>query len=302
MGQISSALPNFTNNELGVGSVDYTISDRDSLRGRFILNRSGIIDNAGFPAVFFGVEPVNAYLATFSEYHTFSPTLLNEFRLGFNRYSQRLPAFGNQNFPGLDQFPNINVYELNAAFGPDSGAPQYTIQNLYQATDNLSWTNGNHSLKLGFDGWSSISPSSFTQRERGDYQWSYLSDYLYDYNPDGIAQRGLGNVTYYQNQAYLSFYGNDNWKIMPNLTINLGLRYEYLSIPLGQNSQSLNSNASVPGLIGFHSPVTQKKNFMPRVGLAYSPGISGKTSSALASASLMMCSTIILEGRPCLPS
>ncbi len=278
VGQISSALPNFTNNELGVGSVDYTISDKDSLRGRFILNRSGIIDNSGFPSAFFGIEPLNAYLATLSEYHTFSPTLLNEFRLGFNRYSLRLPVFGNQTFPGLDQFPNINVYELNAAYGPDANAPQYTIQNLYQATDNLSWTKGSHSFKFGFDGWSSISPSSFTQRERGDYEWSYLSDYLYDYNPDGIAQRGLGNVTYYQNQAYVSFYGNDNWKITPNLTVNLGLRYEYLSIPLGQNSQNLNASASVPGLIEFHSPVAQKKNFMPRIGLAYSPGTSGKTS------------------------
>ncbi len=278
VGEISSALPNFTNNELGVGSVDYNISDKDSLRGRFILNRTGIIDNAGFPSVFFGVEPVNAYLATVSEYHTFTPTLLNEFRLGFNRLFETLPVFGNQTFPGLDQFPNINVFELNAAYGPDTNAPQYTIQNLYQATDNLSWTKGSHSFKFGFDGWSSISPSSFTQRARGDYEWSYLSDYLYDTNPDGIAQRSLGNVTYYQNQALLSFYGNDNWKVTPNLTVNLGLRYEYLSIPLGENSQYLNASASVPGLLEFKSPTAQKTNFMPRVGLAYSPGTSGKTS------------------------
>ncbi len=278
VGEISSSLPAFTNNELGVGSVDYNISEKDSLRGRFILNRTGTIDNAGFPSVFFAIEPVNAYLATLSEYHTFTPTLLNEFRLGFNRFNQTVPVSGNQTFPGLDQFPNINVYELNAAFGPDTSAPQYTIQNLYQATDNLSWTKGSHSFKFGFDGWSSISPSSFTQRSRGDYEWSYLSDYLYDTNPDGIAQRSLGNPTFYQNQAYLGFYGNDNWKLTPNLTINLGLRYEYLSVPLGENTQSLNASASVPGLITFHSPTTQKKNFMPRIGLAYSPGSSGKTS------------------------
>ncbi len=278
VGQIPSALPNYTNNELGVGSIDYNISDTDSLRGRFILNRTGIIDTAGFPSTFFGIEPVNAYLATLSEYHTFTPTLINEFRLGYNRSLSRLPVFGNQSFPGLDQFPNINVFELNAAYGPDPSAPQYTIQNLYQATDNLSWTKGSHSFKFGFDGWSSISPSSFTQRERGDYEWSFLNDYLYDFNPDGIAQRGLGNVTYYQNQALLSFYGNDNWKITPNLTVNLGLRYEYLSIPEGENAQSLNSSASVPGLIVFKSPTAQKTNFMPRVGIAYSPGNSGKTS------------------------
>jgi outer membrane receptor protein involved in Fe transport len=131
---------------------------------------------------------------------------------------------------------------------------------------------------LGFDGWSAISPSHFIQRSRGDYEWSFLSDYLYDNNPDGIAQRSLGNSTYYQNQQLLGFYGNDNWKIKPNLTTNLGLRYEYLTIPPGENTQDLNASASVPGLIVFNSPATQKTIFMPRVGVAYSPRITGRTS------------------------
>ena len=39
-------------------------------------------------------------------------------------------------------------------------------------------------MKFGFDGWRQVSPQSFTQRARGDYEWSYLSDYLFDYNPD----------------------------------------------------------------------------------------------------------------------
>lgn len=278
VGRISAQPPNFINNEYGVASVDYNISEKDSMRGRFILNRTGLVDYSGFPSVFYGSLPVNAYLATFSEYHTFTPTLLNEFRLGFNRQNQTYPIFGDQKFPGLDSFPNINVYELNAAYGPDPNAPQYTIQNLYQVTDNISWTKGNHSLKFGFDGWSSISPSQFIQRSRGDYEWSFLSDYLYDNNPDGIAQRSLGNATYYQNQQLLGFFANDNWKVTPNVTVNLGLRYEYLTIPLSENSQDLNASASVPGLIEFRSPKAQTKNFMPRIGIAYSPGTSGNTS------------------------
>lgn len=278
VGLISAALPDFFNDEFGVASVDYNISDKDSLRSRFILNRDGTVDTAGFPAVFFGVQPTNSYLVTVSEYHTFTPAVINELRLGYNRYNQTFPVFGNQSFPGLDAFPNIDVYELDAAFGPDPNAPQYTIQNLYQLTDNVTWTKGNHSIKFGFDGWSSISPSHFVQRSRGDYEWSYLSDYLYDNNPDGIAERSLGNATYYQNQQLLGAFVNDNWKVTPNLTVNLGLRYEYLTIPLSENTQALNASASDPGLIVFHAPNAQTTNFMPRVGLAYSPGTSGKTS------------------------
>jgi hypothetical protein len=278
VGQIPTSLPSFANYEYGVGSIDYNISDRDSLRGRFILNRTGIIDTSGFPSVFFGIQPTNSYLITLSEYHTFSPSVNNEFRLGVNRQNQTFPLFGNQSFPGLDAFPNIDVSELNAAYGPDPNAPQYSIQNLYQLTDNVTWTKGNHTFKFGFDGWSSISPTSFTQRSRGDYQWNFLSDYLFDNNPDALAQRGLGNATYYQNQQLLGFYGNDNWKVTPNLTINLGLRYEYLTLPLTENAQDLNASASVPGVLVFKSPTTQKDAFMPRLGVAYSPGTSGRTS------------------------
>ncbi len=278
VGLISSSLPAFGNYEYGVGSIDYAISEKDSLRGRFVLNRTGVVDTAGFPSIFFGILPGNAYLATLSEYHTFTPTLINEFRLGFNRLNDSTPVFGNQSFPGLDAFPNIDVIELNAAYGPNPNAPQYTIQNIYQLTDNLTWTKGKHTLKFGFDGWSAISPTSYTQRSSGDYQWGFLSDYLYDNDPDALAQRGLGHVTYYQNQQLLGFYGNDDWKLTPNLTVNLGLRYEYLTIPLSENTQSLNASANDPGLIIFHSPTAQKTNFMPRVGIAYSPGTSGKTS------------------------
>src|SRR5581483_2896044 len=179
VGLISSSLPAYGNYEYAVASIDYNISDKDSLRGRFILNRTGVIDTAGFPQVFFGTLPGNAYLATLSEYHTFTPTLLNELRLGFNRENSSTPLFGNQSFPGLDAFPNINIYEVNAAYGPNANAPQFTIQNIYQLTDNVTWTKGNHSFKFGFDGWSAISPTSFTQRAHGDYEWLYLSDYLY---------------------------------------------------------------------------------------------------------------------------
>lgn len=277
IGLIPVSAPNFANYESGVASIDYNMSDKDALRGRFVLNRSGIIDTAANLPVFFTTSPTNNYLVTLSEYHNFSPTVINELRLGYNRDSNQLPA-GNFSFPGLDQFPNLVWNDLALQVGPDGNAPQYGYQNVYQATENLTWTKGAHSFKFGFDGERNVSPQSFTQRARGDYEYSFLSDYLFDYTPDYLAQRSAGNPVYWGNRWLFGWYGNDTWRVKQNLTINLGLRYEYDTVPSAEEQQSLNSIASVPGLITFGSPQPQKNNFMPRIGIAYSPGTSGKTS------------------------
>ena len=214
VGQVSSSLPNYTNYETGLASMDYNISENDAVRGRFILNRNGQVDTNGFPGDFFTITPFNSYLVTLSEYHNFSAAMTNEFRLGYNRYFNDTPVPQKQ-FPGLDQFPSINIFELNLTLGPDANAPQSTIQNTYQLADNVSWTHGNHTFKFGFDGWKSISPQNFLQRSRGDYEWSFLSDYLFDNYPDGIAQRSVGTGFYSGDQFLVSGYGNDVWKLRP---------------------------------------------------------------------------------------
>jgi outer membrane receptor protein involved in Fe transport len=101
---------------------------------------------------------------------------------------------------------------------------------------------------------------------------------LYDQLPDQVAQRGLGSPIYYGDQISTYLYANDQWKVTPNLTVNLGLRWEFTSVPYSERLQSLNSISNVPGLITFAEPQPQYKNFGPRIGVAYSPGTSGKTS------------------------
>jgi hypothetical protein len=277
VGQISFNAPAYSNSENGVGALDVTLSEKDSLRGRFILNRYGAIDTSAALPVFYTTLPNNNYLVAFSEFHTFSPTLTNEFRLGYNRNSNSYPV-GNQKWPGLDQFPNINIFEIGAQLGPDPNAPQSGTQNQYQVTENMSWTKGTHNLKFGFDGWKQISPQSFTQRSRGDYEWSYLSDYLFDYNPDYLAERSLGGVEYYGDRIFTGFFVNDSWKTTTHLTVNVGLRYEYQTVPHSEQEQTVNAISSVPGLIVFGKPTAMTNAWMPRVGIAYSPGNSGKTS------------------------
>ncbi|HEX4772365.1 MAG TPA: TonB-dependent receptor [Bryobacteraceae bacterium] len=269
--------PNYQNNYSGVLAVDYTISDSDQLRGRFIYNRADIIDTFAQLPVFYVPQPFRYYLGNLSEFHNFSPSISNEFRLGFNRYFNPTPDGGSK-FPGLSTFPNLTIDEYQVNIGPDPNAPQETIINTYQLTDNLTWTHGAHTFKFGFNGQRFISPQSFTQRVRGDYEWSTLEGYLTDSVPDVFAERTAGNTTYYGNQWILGAYGNDDWKITPHLTLNLGVRWEEQTIPTSATTQSLNAVSNVPGLITFGVPTSQRLNFAPRIGFAYSPGTSGATS------------------------
>lgn len=277
VGILPISAPNYSNSEFGVLSIDYNPSDKDAMRGRFILNRSGFIDTSASLPVFYTTVPTNNYLVAFSEFHNFSPTVINEFRLGYNRNAQVYPS-GNFSFPGLDQFPNLEYTDLSLQVGPDPNAPQYGYQNLYQLTDAVSITKGAHSLKFGFDGIRNISPQGFTQRARGDYEYTYFSDYLFDFVPDSLAERSQGNATYWGNRWLFGWYGTDIWKLRPNLTLSLGLRYEYHTVPASENDQALNAVADVPGLITFGKPKAQTNNIQPRIGIAYSPGTSGKTS------------------------
>lgn len=277
LGTLPLASPNYSNSYAALVSVDYNISEKDQLRGRYIYNKTAAIDTAATLPAFYLATPTTNYVATLTEFHTFTPSLINEFRLGYNRYNNTTPA-GNFKFPGLDQFPNIVLNDLNLNIGPDGNAPQFTIQNLYQITENLSWTKGKHNFKFGFDGRKYISPQTFTQRSRGEYNYNDTALYLLDQTPDNLSERSLGNVVYYGDQMNLYGYANDNWRIRPNLTLNLGVRYEFTSVPYSQTLQSVNAIANVPGVLTFQKPTPQKTNFAPRVGFAYTPGKSGNMS------------------------
>lgn len=274
---IAVVAPSYTNTKILVTSMDYDISKNDQLRGRYIYNNfQGIDVNAQLPA-FFTQIPQRFHLVAINEYHTFAPNLTNEFRVGFNRFSNVTPA-GSFSYPGLDSFPNLVFKDLGLQVGPDQNAPQSTIQNTYQAAEAITWTKGVHTFKFGFEGRKLIAPETFTQRVRGDYEYTQSLFFFEDAHPDYLAERSNGDPVFYGDQVAIYWFANDNWRIRPNLTLNLGLRYEYTTTPFTSRSQALNSAASVPGLITFASPQPATNNYAPRIGLAYSPGTSGRTS------------------------
>lgn len=270
-GIIPIVAPNFTNSYYSTLSIDYNVSDRDQVRGRYVLNRVDAINTVATLPVFYTTVPARYYLPSLAEYHTFNPNVTNEFRYGYQRSDSSSPV-GSQTFPGLDQFPNLAFNNLTLQIGPNPNFPQSTIVNLHQYTDALTWIRGRHTVKVGAEFRYYISPQFFSQRVRGDYEYVNVSTYLLDSAPDYIAQRNVGGRKYYGNQRAIYGFAQDTWRISPKLTADLGLRYEYTTVPLGMQGQALNSGASAPPLLLIRTPSADPKGIAPRIGLAYTPG------------------------------
>jgi len=275
VGDVGFIGPSYQNYLNTANSFDWIIAQNDSLRGRLAWTKNNGFDtNAQLPT-FWDTLPFRYWLVTLAEYHNFGTSVNNEFRFGFNRYYNVTPT-GSQVFPGLGTFPNLQFFDLNGVqIGPDPNGPQETIQNIYSFVDNVSWVKGKHNFRFGGEFRWIISPQSFTQRVRGDYEWSSTSDYLNDFSPNPVngdfAERSAGDVIYYGNKKAFYGYANDEWRVSPTVTLNLGLRYEYTGEPLGTQLQALNAISNVPGLITFSAPTADKTNFLPRVGLAWAP-------------------------------
>ncbi|HET7288636.1 MAG TPA: hypothetical protein VFI71_14240, partial [Pyrinomonadaceae bacterium] len=269
IGNISFAAPNFQSDRNIVLNFDFNQSANTVHHSRFIFNRQRTIDNlATFPQ-FFDLVPTDGRLFSYTLVHNFSPKFTNETRLAYRRYVQRFPV-PDVNFPGLDQYPNLDFDDLGFSLGPDQNAPQFTIENSYQIVDQATYTFGRHAIKFGVDLRNIISPQSFVQRQRGDYEYPNLDLFLRDVQPS-FGERTVGASPYYGNQHLFYGFVQDDWKVKPRLTLNLGLNYVYQQVPFTARLQPINAIASVPGVLNFDEPKAQTKNFAPRVGIAFAP-------------------------------
>ena len=272
VGFVSVLRPAFTNQRNLVVNFDFLQSERMTHRTRFVFNRiRGIETSATLPA-FFTPLPVDGRLFSYTNVFVVQPNLTHEFRFSFRRHVKDIPTT-RLTYPGLDAFPNIQLNDLGINLGPFLESPQFFIENNYQIVDNVTWTLGNHTLKFGTDTRRIISPQSFVQRQRGDYAYLRTESFLRDLSPE-FGERSVGVSPYYGNQWIFSAFAQDSWRILPELTFNYGVRYIFQQMPFTTRLQSLNRAASVPGLIEFREPTTQKTNFSPVIGLVYAPDFS----------------------------
>jgi hypothetical protein len=266
--------PQFNKQNNFVLNIDYVQSAKTQHHGRWNQTDNYGVGLAGLP-IFNEPVPNKQRLFSYTLLHQFTSKLTNETRLAYRRSDGSFPVTTSFRFPGLDTtFPNLILSDLGVDIGPPGNYPQTGVENNYQVVNNMTYITGKHSLKFGGDFRKIISPQTFTQRSRGEYNYSEAQFYFYDLTPDFTAQRSVGDVVYYGDQKVLYAFVQDDWRFRPNLTLNLGVNFSYQQLPFGTKLQALNSIASAPGLIEFNAPKAQTKNFGPKLGFAYSPNFN----------------------------
>jgi Carboxypeptidase regulatory-like domain len=275
MGNIVGSAPDFFNQHDWQSNIDYN-QGAQQYRGRFLYSRYRAPNLGSFPfAPFTGDQGADHRLFNFTHIWAVTPNFIKDTRVQYRRavLSWAVPE-------QFASFPNLDISSLGLFIGPEGNSPQATVENAYQVINNFTWIKGRHSFKFGAEFRKWISPADFLPRSRGEYDWESLQSFLYDEIPTGSngGLRGVGTGVFADNRN--AFYGffQDDFKIHPRVTLNLGIRYEYVGNPRDDAYQALNAISSVPGVIEFNVPKTDKNNWAPRFGFAWDLFGTGKTS------------------------
>ena len=234
--------------------VDYSISAHDLLFGRYSLTESDLVSPGALPAPASGQPaageiPITAHNGVLGETHTFSPTIINEFRGGLSRLDAvRLPEVRDRiiedyGFKGIPYYsfitglPSISVTGFTN-LGENSTIPNIKLSQVFQLSDSVDIIHGSHSIKTGADV-RYIQSNAFTpSATRGSFGFSGaftqnpasrsgtgsgLADLLLGIpNSSSMTTPTVGDLR----QHYYGFFFQDDWQATPKLTLNLGMRWD----------------------------------------------------------------------------
>ncbi len=307
----NATIPNSLNNQnridSGIAKIDYHINDKNSLNGMYEISPGNGLLNDG-P----GTQTNNAWLTNqyarsqvFAANWTWVPTstVVNEFRVGYSHYFQDFevadksqnPANysfngstynfnGGQTDPLYFGFPTIHIASVSGQLGGAGWPKVVGPDGVLQIMDHVSYLKGKHAFKFGGEVLYNRSTSDVTSNGRGTLTFGSVEDFFTgvpDSSIDGVnggsASILAGNlVRHFTYTGYAAFV-QDDWRVRPRLTLNLGLRYEITTVPKEANGLQGNFTPA-GGLVQTNTPYAgDHNNFSPRLGFAWDMFGNGKT-------------------------
>jgi len=261
VGTVRIPIANPFNFFYNVGRVDHVLSTKDNVTYRYHLERRDqpdVTSNLQFGTLWSGGQTISRQNHAVSETHTFSGNFLNEVRVAYVR--------NNLDFPERD--PNSPTVGITGFFtiGGSSNFPQGRIDQFYQYQDVATLTTGRHSFKFGADVRRNKLFNRASFDSKGTWTFNNFADFLN--NSATLLRQAVNEATFDARQWNSAFFFQDDLKANRDLTFNLGIRYEYSTVPFGFFGAT-DPAVRAGGVPGPARP--DKNNWAPRFGFAYSP-------------------------------
>jgi Carboxypeptidase regulatory-like domain/TonB dependent receptor len=292
-GNFSFVGKQITNEDFATTRIDHKLSASDSFFGTYLFDRGDVANPDAYNFKLVGNKS-RRHTVALEESHIFSGSLVNTARFGFNRneviafstLSAINPAAAETMF-GFNPGEPAGIITVGSGITQFSGGlgaiSEYRFHyNSFQASDDLFWTRNKHSLKFGFYS-ERIQSNQFTQgaSPNGFFIFGGLKSFLQNQPSTFQTLLSTSHTPRDVRQTIYSGYVQDDYKFRPNLTLNLGVRYEMATVPTetaGQLSTLVNFTDSAPHLGSPYFSNPTKRNFAPRVGFAWDPFKNGKTA------------------------
>ncbi|HJZ82986.1 MAG TPA: TonB-dependent receptor [Pyrinomonadaceae bacterium] len=306
-----------------ISRVDYKLNSRNDIFGRYAFTKrnrfvpgffGGVPDGTDTSA--WGRSDIKSHSLTIGWNRMITPTIVNEFRFGYSRSKADTvqDPFGQGSssdfVPGVPNNPEVQgglPAVLISGFSPRLGSPDFLPKfqhsQQFQYTDTLTWTRGVHAFRFGADLMLPLHLDYLdvpNTRGRLTYDGSYTQfagglsgtgSALADFLVGTARNAALSNLNVVNQRRYMfAFFGQDDWKLTPRLTLNLGLRYDFGSPAYEENNRLTNldpvaadnatNNAqamaalrlAADGSLATRALVNpDRTNFAPRIGFSYSP-------------------------------
>jgi hypothetical protein len=290
-GNFTLATPQNTNEDFFTARSDFTIGKADSLFGTYMFDNGKTEGPDSFNNNIIGTLS-RRQAVVLEETHLFGAHVANTARLGFSRVVSEaakslkainpLAADTSLGFLPGQPVGTITNAELSTFPGGFGAVGEFDFHyNSYQFYDDAFVTSGTHSLKFGF-AFENIRDNELGKTSPlGQFVFGSLSAFLQDQPTSFNAPIGSGITPRNLRQSIYAVYVMDDWRARPNLTLNLGLRYEAVTVVSEahgklSNLPSLTSTTPHLGDPFFSNPT--ELNFEPRMGFAWDPFGKGKTS------------------------
>ncbi|HYR86440.1 MAG TPA: carboxypeptidase regulatory-like domain-containing protein [Terriglobia bacterium] len=285
IGSLTGSAGRAINNDQFMARIDQRLSDKHTLNGRYLFtDQTDQGDGQVTPAGLTTIVPQRQQAANIWLTSALSNRIVNEVRGAYQRYATQTSAQDTTS----QEIPSIEISELGltgfnagtarTAIGLAVNLPSFRFSNTYQLQENFSYTAGSHALKFGTDFRRIDLKSFFVPTTRGRLSYSTLQRFVDDAaDLAATINKPLpgGQTIVYYKWYDMFFFGQDEWRVTNNFTLNLGLRYE---VPGNSINSLVDLNKQIVQTAGGDqrfalTPVPKRdvNNLQPRFGFNWNP-------------------------------